>query len=87
MQPPKTFEAPEGSVIGRPSAVSEAAYGSAIEVVWGAPGPEEAAAVITAVQVVLEAELDHAMPDMPWAYRSAWRRAAIEDGIRGADVS
>jgi hypothetical protein len=58
-----------------------------IEVISGAPGPEEAAAVIAAVQVLLEAERSHVAQTVPWPYRSAWRRAAIDEGIRGADVS
>jgi hypothetical protein len=88
MQPPKTFEAPAGSLIGRRSAVSEAAYGSPdIVVTHGDPSPAEAAAVLAAVQVLLEAESALSAPELPWAYRSAWRRAAIDEGIRGADVS
>ncbi len=79
IQPSRTFESTEGRFIGRPSAVFEAAYGS--------PTGEEAAAVIAAVEVLLEAEGAHREPDLPWAYRSGWRRAAIDEGIRGADVS
>ena len=51
------------------------------------PTGEEAAAVLAAVQVLLEAESEQGAPALPWAYRSAWRRAAIDEGIRGADVS
>ena len=58
-----------------------------IEVVVGTPSAEEAAAVTAAVQVMLEAELDQAVRHVPWPYRSAWRRTAIDEGIRGADVS
>ena len=56
-----------------------------IEVVSGTPSAEEAAAVIAAVQALLGSETATAL-DRPWAYCSAWRRAAIEEGIRGADV-
>ncbi len=57
------------------------------EAVYGNPTREEAAAVIAAVQVLLEAESAQDAPELPWAYRSAWRRAAIDEAIRGADVS
>ena len=73
IQPPRTFESLEGRFIGRPSAVFEAAYGS--------PSPAEAAAVLAAVQVLLEAESASGAPELPWPYRSAWRRAAIDEGI------
>jgi len=79
MQPPRTLESPEGRFIGRPRAVFEAAYGS--------PTGEEAAAVIAAVQVMLDAESREASAEVPWPYRSKWRRAAIDEGVRGEDVS
>jgi hypothetical protein len=79
IQPPRTFESPEGRFIGRPSAVFEAAYGS--------PSAEEAAALTAAVQVLLKAESSQHAPELPWPYRSAWRRAVIDEGIRGTDVS
>lgn len=58
-----------------------------VDVIHGAPWADEAAAIVAAVQVLVEAESAHGAPELPWPYRSAWRRAAIEEGIRGADVS
>jgi hypothetical protein len=53
-------------------------------VIEGSPSAEEAAAILAAVQVVLEAEATTA-PQVPWAYRSAWRRAAIAEGATRAN--
>jgi hypothetical protein len=50
-------------------------------IVAGAPTGEEAAAVLAAVQLLLEAEAAGQAPREPWAYRSAWRRAAIDEGV------
>ncbi len=50
-------------------------------IVAGDATGEEAAAVIAAVQVLLEAESALEGPDLPWPYRSAWRRAAIDEGV------
>ena len=57
--------------------------GLAIE---GSPSAEEAAAISAAVQVLLETEAASA-PALPWAYRSAWRRAAIDEGVDRIHVS
>ena len=47
-----------------------------------APSPEEAAAIATAVQVLLQSAAGSAQADpRPPAYRSAWRRAAIRGGV------
>jgi hypothetical protein len=62
--------------------VSEAAYRRPeIDVTRRAPSAEEAAALAAALQVLLEAETPPAHPELPWPYRSAWRRAAIDEGI------
>ncbi len=63
--------------MGHPGVVVVAAHGS----------PEEAAAVLAAVQVVLDREHGPDAPEQPWPYRSAWRRAAIDEGTTRADVS
>ena len=57
------------------------------QIVAGGPTGEQAAAVIAAVQIMLEEAPNMTGPEAPWPYRSTWRRAAIEEGIRGADVS
>lgn len=54
--------------------------------ILGTPSPEEAAAVLAAVQVLLDNE-SFSAPQLPWSYRSAWRRAAITEGINRSDVS
>ena len=51
-------------------------------IVAGDATGEEAAAVIAAVQVLLEAESAPGAPAAPWPYRSAWRRAAIDEGVQ-----
>jgi len=58
-----------------------------VEVTLGTPSAEEAAALTAAVQMLLEGESAKGEPELAWPYRSAWRRAAIDEGIRGADVS
>jgi len=50
-------------------------------VVAGGATGEEAAAVMAAVQVLLEADSAHETPELPWPYRSAWRRASIDEGV------
>jgi hypothetical protein len=50
-------------------------------IVAGDPTGEEAAAVTAAVQVLLEAESAREAPQLPWPYRSAWRRASIDEGV------
>lgn len=52
----------------------------------GVPSPDEAAAIAAAVQVLLDAAPGDA-PALPWPYRSAWRRAAIDEGVDRLDVS
>jgi len=51
------------------------------QIVAGDATGEEAAALMAAVQVLLEAESGQQAPDLPWPYRSAWRRAAIDEGV------
>jgi hypothetical protein len=47
-----------------------------------APSPEEAVAIAAAVRVLLEAGRHSGQADpRPAAYRSAWRRAAIREGV------
>jgi hypothetical protein len=70
---------PEGRLARRLTAVVEAAYGN--------PTPHEAAAIAAAVQTILDAEARAAAPDVPEAYRSGWRRAAIHEAVRRMDVS
>ncbi len=53
-------------------------------IVRGNPTAGEAAAILAAVQVVLESESAPVDGDVPWPYRSAWRRAAIEEGVGSA---
>jgi len=48
----------------------------------GDPTPEEAAAIAAAAQAVLAAAAPAAEDPRPWPYRSAWRRAAIDEGVR-----
>lgn len=55
-------------------------------VIAGDPSAEEAAAIVAAVQVLLEAE-SAGGPIAPWPYRSAWRRAAIDEGVDRIHVS
>ena len=46
------------------------------------PSPEEAAAIAAAVQALLQSSGHAADADpRPAAYRSAWRRAAIRQGV------
>jgi hypothetical protein len=46
------------------------------------PTTEEAAAIVAAVQTVLDQEKAHVGPDpSPGAYRSGWRLAAIAEGL------
>jgi hypothetical protein len=52
-----------------------------VHVTRGVPSAEEAAALTAAVQALLEVGAGHAEPQLPWPYRSAWRRAAIDEGI------
>jgi len=48
-----------------------------------APTPEEAAALATAIEAVLAEERSRGgRAELPAAYRSAWRRAAIREGVR-----
>jgi len=47
----------------------------------GDPSPEEAAAIIVAAQQLVGAAAPASDP-RPWAYRSAWRRAAIDEGVQ-----
>jgi hypothetical protein len=56
-------------------------------IVAGHPTGEEAAAVIAAVQVMLDGESKETSAEVPWPYRSKWRRVAIDEGVRGTDVS
>lgn len=52
------------------------------------PSPDEAAAIAAAVRVLLEASRDGAGADpQPAAYRSAWRRAAIREGVGLSPIS
>ena len=53
----------------------------AIDVVGGNPTAEQAAAILAAVQVMLESHTETG-PEHPWPYRSAWRQAAIDEGVR-----
>ncbi len=50
-------------------------------IVSGNPTPEEAAAIVAAVQLLTAAGPTQDDP-RPWAYRSAWRRAAIDEGVQ-----
>ena len=45
------------------------------------PSPDEAAAIAAAVQAVLGASAGAPADPRPAAYRSAWRRAAIREGV------
>jgi hypothetical protein len=49
-------------------------------IVFGNPSAEEAAAILAAVQVLVEGEQTQ-LQAAPWPYRSAWRRAAIDEGV------
>lgn len=51
-------------------------------IVSGDPTPEEAAAIVAATQLVLTAGGPAEADPRPWAYRSAWRRAAIDEGVQ-----
>lgn len=52
------------------------------------PSPDEAAAIAAAVRVLLEASRHGADADpRPAAYRSAWRRAAIREGVGLSPIS
>jgi hypothetical protein len=54
-------------------------------VVAGRPDPAEVAAITAAVAAILEEEQAAAVHDpLPAAYRSAWREAAIAEGLRPA---
>ncbi len=55
--------------------------GAARVSIAGDPTPEEAAAIIAAANIVLSAAPAPEDP-RPWPYRSQWRRAAIEEGVR-----
>ena len=46
-----------------------------------APSPDEAAAIAATVQAVLSAQGGADADPRPAAYRSAWRRAAIREGV------
>ena len=46
----------------------------------GNPTGHEAAALIAAVQIILESE-SAAGSELPFAYRSGWRRTAIDEGV------
>lgn len=46
-----------------------------------APSPHEAAAIAAAVQALLSAHGGMDADPRPGAYRSAWRRAAIREGV------
>ncbi len=50
--------------------------------VSGDPTPEEAAAIVAAATAVLSSAAPAAEDPRPWQYRSQWRRAAIEEGVR-----
>lgn len=54
---------------------------SALLEVSPAPTPDEAAAIAAAVQAVLSASGGADADPRPHAYRSAWRRAAIREGV------
>lgn len=45
------------------------------------PSPDEAAAIAAAVQAVLSAQGGATADPRPAAYRSAWRRAAMHEGV------
>ena len=45
------------------------------------PSPEEAAAITTAVRVLLEANRHGGTDTLPAAYRSMWRTTAIREGV------
>ena len=45
------------------------------------PSPDEAAAIAAAVQAVLSAQGGADADPRPAAYRSAWRRAAVREGV------
>ena len=45
------------------------------------PSPDEAAAIAAAVQAVLTAQGGADADPRPAAYRSAWRRAAMHEGV------
>lgn len=45
------------------------------------PSPDEAAAIAAAVQAVLSAQGGADADPRPAAYRSAWRRAAMHEGV------
>ena len=48
----------------------------------GAPAPSELAALAAAVGSLVDAERAAAVPDpLPPAYRSAWRRAGIQEAL------
>ena len=53
---------------------------SALEIAAGNPTGHEAAALIAAVQIILESE-SAAGSELPWSYRSTWRRRAIDEGV------
>ena len=59
----------------------------AVRIVAGSPTDEEAAAVVAAVEALLAAEraAEPAGDGHP-AYRSPWRRAAIEDALAPWDA-
>jgi len=45
------------------------------------PSPDEAAAIAAAVQAMLAAQDGADADPRPAAYRSAWRRAAVREGV------
>ncbi len=57
----------------------------AIVIAGGVPTAEQAAAVVAAVEALVQEET--VTDALPWAYRSSWRRAAIEEGVGDGDVS
>ncbi len=50
--------------------------------ITGRPSAQEAAAIVAAVQVLIDGETPAGAPQLPAAYRSGWRRAAIMESIR-----
>jgi Acyl-CoA carboxylase epsilon subunit len=59
----------------------------AVRIVAGSPTDEEAAAVVAAVEALLAAErASEPAGDGHPAYRSPWRRAAIEDALARWDA-
>ena len=54
---------------------------SAVLEVSPTPSPDEAAAIAAAVQAVLTAQGGADADPRPAAYRSAWRRAAMHEGV------